>query len=187
MAYEEIKSICLEASSKSNELIENTPSTVTYLSNFQDKILPYYEFSNYLIDPNKFRFTKVVRILALVKLFIKNCKLTMQGAITERNQNTVVKVTDNEFENASKYFYYKATQEVKKFCSTKVYDKISQEIDGILYYTGRILPNQEITNTETIIDTMKDLSSLKYHVPLVDIAMLCYATTNHRDKRVLAE
>ena len=49
-----------------------------------------------------------------------------------------------------------------------MYDKISQEIDGILYYTGRILPNQEITNTETIIDTMKDLSSLKYHVPLVD-------------------
>ena len=167
-SYEEIKSICLEASSKSNELIENTPSTVTYLSNFQDKILPYYEFSNYLIDPNKFRFTKVVRILALVKLFIKNCKLTSQGAITKRDQNTVVKVSDNEFADASKYFYYKATEEVKKFCSTNVYEKISQENEGILYYTGRILPNQKITNIETIIDTMKDLSSLKYHVPLVD-------------------
>ena len=59
-SYEELKSICLEASSKSNELIENTPSTTTYLSNFQEKILPYYEFSNYLIDPNKFRFTNAM-------------------------------------------------------------------------------------------------------------------------------
>ena len=30
-----------------------------------------YEFSNYLIDPNRFRFRKVVRILGLVFRFVK--------------------------------------------------------------------------------------------------------------------
>ena len=36
------------------------------------KIKERYEFSNYIIDPNKFRLRKVVRILALVMFFIKN-------------------------------------------------------------------------------------------------------------------
>ena len=37
-----------------------------------------YEFSNYLIDSNKFRFRKVVRILALIMLFIKSLKKKIQ-------------------------------------------------------------------------------------------------------------
>ena len=32
-----------------------------------DEVSSYYELSKYIIDPNKHRFTKVVRILALVK------------------------------------------------------------------------------------------------------------------------
>ena len=33
-----------------------------------------YQYSNYLIDPNKFRFRKVVRVMTLVRLFIKKLK-----------------------------------------------------------------------------------------------------------------
>ena len=33
-----------------------------------------YKFSNYVLDPNKFRFRKVVRVLGLVLLFIKKLR-----------------------------------------------------------------------------------------------------------------
>ena len=39
-----------------------------------DKIRLRYEFSNYVIDPNRFRFRKVTRIMGLVYLFIGNIK-----------------------------------------------------------------------------------------------------------------
>ena len=41
-----------------------------------NKISERYKFSNYLIDPNRFRLRKVVRIVALVFLFI-NAKFGM--------------------------------------------------------------------------------------------------------------
>ena len=37
-----------------------------------DEVGLRYEHSKYIIDPNQFRFRKVVRILALVFLFLKN-------------------------------------------------------------------------------------------------------------------
>ena len=33
-----------------------------------------YKFSKYLIDPNKFRLRKVVKILAMVQLFVNNIR-----------------------------------------------------------------------------------------------------------------
>ena len=41
----------------------------------RNRISERYTFSQYVIDPNKFRLRKVVRILALVCLFIRNMKL----------------------------------------------------------------------------------------------------------------
>ena len=41
----------------------------------QDKITERYAFSSYIMDPLRFRFRKVVRIVALVFLFITNLKL----------------------------------------------------------------------------------------------------------------
>ena len=41
------------------------------------------------------------------------------------------------------YLFRKATEEVKEFLEPRVYDRISTEIAGILYYTGRILPSME--------------------------------------------
>ena len=44
------------------------------------KVKERYEFSNYIIDTNKFRLRKVMRILALVMLFIKNMKIRREFA-----------------------------------------------------------------------------------------------------------
>ena len=68
----------LDCSKESNEL--------QYLKRNYQEVLTYnrggnvceterwYKFSNYVIDPNKFRLDKVVTILALVMLFIRNLK-----------------------------------------------------------------------------------------------------------------
>ena len=39
------------------------------------------------------------------------------------------------------YLFRKATMEVKEFLNMRVYNSISNEINGILYYTGRISPS----------------------------------------------
>ena len=39
-----------------------------------DNVGKRYLFSSYVIDPNKYRFRKVVRIVALIILFIVNLK-----------------------------------------------------------------------------------------------------------------
>ena len=81
-SYEEIKQAC----ENSNELIKQpdlvvnrktqyaTSANSVHLTKTQENIAQRYEFSKYLIDPNKFRFQKVVRIIALVKMFIKKCR-----------------------------------------------------------------------------------------------------------------
>ena len=46
-----------------------------------------YLFSSYVIDPNKYRFRKVVRIVALIILFIVNLKLRIKKAIAVMSCN----------------------------------------------------------------------------------------------------
>ena len=50
-----------------------------------DKVGERYLFSRYIMDPNKFRFRKVVRIVALIILFVKNLKIRIKST---NNPNT---------------------------------------------------------------------------------------------------
>ena len=43
-----------------------------------DELKERYTFSNYEIDPNKFRFRKVVIIVALMFPFIRSCRLSIR-------------------------------------------------------------------------------------------------------------
>ena len=45
---------------------------------------------------------------------------------------------------ALKYYFRKGTSEVRHFLPKNAYQNISKDIDGILHYTGRILPSQNI-------------------------------------------
>ena len=38
-----------------------------------DKVKSRYEFSQYIIDPNRYRLRKIVRIISLVYLFVRKC------------------------------------------------------------------------------------------------------------------
>ena len=54
-----------------------------------NKIGERYKFSHYIIDPNRFRFRKVVRILALIFLFVNNLKekLNINSNVTTYSVN----------------------------------------------------------------------------------------------------
>ena len=166
-SYQQIKQACKEASEQSSE-VKNNPKNATN-SHFMTSIkenAKRYEFSQYVIDPNRFRFQKVIRVLALVYRFIKNCR-------EKREQSSLNIVSplikDEELQVAMDYFFRKATLEIKMFQKAKAYEKISVEKNGILYYSGRILPTQSITNTSMqMTDVMIDLSETTFCVPLVE-------------------
>ena len=131
-----------------------------------------YSFSNYLIDPNRFRFTKVVRILALVIKYLQKIRYLAQ---LRRNSNTtdhqlIIKLDDLDvhIKSAKAYFWHKGTNEVKRFVSPDKYKRISTEVDGILIYTGRILPNESINIVTPMTRIMKDLHQTVFCVPILD-------------------
>ena len=161
-----------------------------------DRIGERYRFSNYVIDPNRFRFRKVVRVLALVISFVrkmlkkigKNCLLVESDLLPNHLKSSndrylitegtndfpfqspkgcVVEVSDQNLMCAMSYFYKKATLEVKEFSSNS-YKKISTEKSGILYFSGRILPSQQFTKKVELSDVCLDLTSSSFCVPLVD-------------------
>ena len=163
-----------------------------------NKVGERYKFSHYLIDPNKFRFRKVVRILALVLCFIKKLKLRKNKGlpglsipmgnlpdqfktvhdkylVTQENvfpfdcaNGLVVSIDEDLLMSSLNYFYKKATLEIEKFLPQKLYKNICQKRNGILYYTGRILASQELNGKLNLSDVCIDLTKSSFCVPLVD-------------------
>ena len=78
-----------------------------------------------------------------------------------------MRLTEKEINAAERYFFKKATSEVKNFISLKEYQKISFEKDDILYYSGRILPTENVNGVYEMSTTMKDLSSSTFCVPII--------------------
>ena len=176
-----------------------------------DKVGEIYLFSCYIMDPNKFRFRKVVRIVALIILFVKNLKIRIKstnipniGLIIKNEipvqfkfQNVylvtqgissppfncenglVVALSEQNISSVLDYFYSKATLEVKKFLKGKSYKNITNEKNGILYYTGRILPSQIINNKSNLSDVCMDLSMESFCVPIIEkFSPLAFAVIN---------
>ena len=48
------------------------------------------------------------------------------------------------------------------------YKRISKEKEGILYYAGRNLPNQNVTVVGRMINVAKDLQQTSFFVPIID-------------------
>ena len=125
-----------------------------------------YQFSNYIIDPNKFTWSKVIKVLSNVLQFIYNSRK--------------YPVTFDATKQAEHYFFVKATEEIKSLIHTKKYTKISYENNGILYYNGRILPDSSITSTGRMTAVMLDLSFTMFCVPLVHRhSPIAYSIVNH--------
>ena len=89
-----------------------------------------------------------------------------------------VELTEENLRISLNYYFKKATLEVKKFCSKNMYKTISKEKYGILYYTGRILPSQQI-NKLNLSDVCTDLTMTKFCVPVVErYSPLAFAIVN---------
>jgi hypothetical protein len=152
---------------------------------FQKKLR--YKFSNYLIDPNKHRFRDVIRIMAIVLRFISKCRANCATSVSNSAQvnsnrkdisDTLI-LSDDDLNNAKNYYYKKATKEIKEFTKCTKYENISSEKDGVLYYTGRILPEQKVKSIAPLSGVMKDLSMSTFVVPLIDKhSPLAYSVIN---------
>ena len=87
-------------------------------------------------------------------------------------------LTEDEIQLSLDYFFLKASEEVKSHVHPKHYKDISFEIDGILYYTGRV-PLDNVSFKCTITDVMSDLSTGTFVVPLVErYSPLGFSVTN---------
>ena len=153
------------------------PANTKVKRSIPSEVLKRYEFSDYIIDPNKHRFKTVVRIVAIVQRFIYRLIAKIRNKISNtpikdltNNEplTSTVTFTDDDILNSEKYFYRKATCEVKKFVKESQYAKITTEKDEILYYTGRILPTQNINSIGNMTEVMQDLSSTSFCVPVID-------------------
>ena len=170
-----------------------------------------YQFSNYILDPNKFRFRKVVRVVSLVLLFIKNVLLGISQRTTSFKNITDMKIFNHEYpgkfprilENdgdgkllvtcrwsefgslealkgrhveispdllRSSLFYFsrKASIELEHFIDKKRYVNITKLIDGVFYYSGRILDDVSFGGYPELCQEAIDLCPTSFCVPVMD-------------------
>ena len=149
--------------------------------NVPDEVMERYQFSSYIIDPNKHCYQTVIRIIAYVFSFIRilvnrmrnkkknDVEVKLKGDAVSIAVNYVECLIDDEdIKNSEDYFFRKATAEVKHFLKPTQYDKISTMKDEILLYTGRILPTDEVKIVTPMASAMHDLASSTFCVPVVD-------------------
>ena len=108
-------------------------------------------------------------------LFVTNRYIVTVGKAYEVNNKTikckpglVIDLSESDIREALDYFFRKATLEIKQFLSANMYQKISEEVNGILYYKGRIMPTQKVGGRESMSDVILDLSGDTFHAPLTD-------------------
>ena len=191
---------------KKESLVTNYFHTIqgAEISNSSDhKISLHYAFSDYLLDPNKYRFRKVIRVFALVLTFIwkiakilpkvrenrvfkhippngfaQVLKCTHDKYIVttglNHDKNTasclagqVVELNDKMLVAAMNYFAWKSSQETKHFLKKEKYCNITTEIDGILYYSGRILHDYQFDGYPDLCEAAIDLCSTSFCVPVM--------------------
>ena len=66
------------------------------------------------------------------------------------------------------YFSLKSSKEVKHFLSKTKYQNITKEIDGMLYYSGRILEDYKFDGYPELCEAAIDLCSTSFRVPVMD-------------------
>ena len=170
----------------------------TYVPQEEEK---RYQFSKYLLSPNKYRFRTSYRVLALVFLFILKISIHIKrkfgfldvqehaskaqysvfavnsatdGNVTQKV--AIVKLQPDVLQAAKDYYFRKASLEIQKFVDPSKYQRKSQMKNGILYFTGRILRTQKIDGNLGFSDVMLDLSEATFCVPMTDFhSPLAYA------------
>ena len=135
------------------------------LASAADKITERYAFTEYLIDPCRLPWPKIVRVAALCK---RVCGIwSKKAAKFDRDPNgrPLLVFSAEEITAAEDYFFTLGTAEVKRFSPKKVIEEDSVEVGGILRYKSRILDGTTPTNVSKV---MLDLNPLTFCRPIVD-------------------
>ena len=90
-----------------------------------------------------------------------NASITCKGGY-------VVEFSDQMLMSAFFYFSLKASEETQHFLDKAKYKNISKNIDGILYYSGRILPEQQFEGYPNLCGSALDLCRTSFCVPVMD-------------------
>ena len=145
------------------------------LANLKTKVSERYSFSKYLYDPCKYQWSVSVRILAIVFKFIHSFKVMKNKSAYQPNQRVaatlptkrkkVILLSDIDIQRSKNYYFKVGSKEVKQFCKQKEYKDISVLKEDILYYSGRILEDQDILAVEKV---MFDVEPLQFCQPILD-------------------
>ena len=135
-----------------------------------------YQFSKYLLDPMKHSFIVVIRIMAYVIRFVRRLSKQKQGTLATKTYSIIP--TEDELSSAETYYFRKGSDEIRHFTPKSKYEKISTEKNGVLIYTGRILPSNGVSIVGEFTDIMKDLSADTFCVPLLEkYSLIAYSIT----------
>ena len=149
----------------SSKILQNPPER----SQVPEQVRERYEFSNYLVDPNHRSFQQVIRIVAFVIKFVRVLQSKVKGKKqNDCNDEFVPLLSNEDISQAETYYFKKGTLEIKHFYKEDFYSKFTKEVDGILRYSGRILPTDQIEIVGSMTDAMKDLTSTTFCVPVID-------------------
>ena len=110
--------------------------------------------------------------MAIIIKFCGTLKQRRETGIRPSNPSkaipSMVFLIEEDITTAKNYFFRKGTQEIKKFLPSKRIKDITSEVDGILKYTGRILDINNINIVGRFTNSMRDLSSSTFCVPILD-------------------
>ena len=82
-------------------------------------------------------------------------------------QTNLVIVDNEDVDKALHYLFKKATEEVEHFVPQKKW-KDTVKVDGVRYWTTRVLPDQQFTIGKQLQDIMLDISPTVFCVPILD-------------------
>ena len=80
----------------------------------------------------------------------------------------IITIQDEMLRASFFYFSLKASLEVQHFVGKGRYKNITVDIDGILYYSGRILPDQQFGGNPQLCEVALDLCRSSFCVPVMD-------------------
>ena len=173
-----------------------------------DKLKSRLEFSAYILNPVKYDFRKMVRIIAIVVAFLEKCsKKTIKSlhldhgntvefsaftssfglppkivnsSVLPKSQESVPSITDENIHSALVYLYKKASQEVHHFNSSLKVEKIGVWKEGILLSRARIMDGMNFQETGGLSVNGLGSLGLKSLTPVIDrFSPLAYSIGRH--------
>ena len=165
-----------------------------HLAKLSEAVSRIYSYSQYVFDPCRLPWNKSVRVLTLILKFCWKKAPKVMSAHTEfenvfHQQNLqsdsqpILQISSEQLKQGEKYYFLKATDEVKKFTPEKLWKGKTIEKNGILHYDGRIMEGQELV---TKLEKFYDVEVLQFVRPVVDRhSPIAYSIMKYCHEKVL--